>query len=266
MKKILVKTTLLLILGVLVLALSGCASNTVPYTGRTQYLAYSEAEEAELGTQAWGQILAEEKVSNNAQLQARLNHVASRIVAVSGLEHLDWEFKVIESDVANAFALPGGKVAFYTGIFPYFADDDQLAVVVAHEVAHVVARHSNEGMTQSNVANAGVVATAIGAILVFDDEDAATLTTAAASGVLNYGFLLPYSRTHESEADEIGIVMMAEAGFNVDAAIPFWQKFGTNNQFAFLSTHPASSERVKNISRVIKELRNGTHVSGVVIK
>lgn len=248
----------------LVFIITGCSS--VPYTNRSRYLAYSQAEENQLGENAWEEIKKEEKISTDKEKNAMLKRVVTKLIPVSGMADLDWEYLVFESDTENAFALPGGKIAFYSGIFKYFSNDDEMAVVAAHEIAHVIARHSNEGMSQQNIANAAGIATVLTAYILSDGDQAATAITGAVTyGGLNYGFLLPYSRTHEAEADEIGIVLMAEAGFNIDSAIPFWQKFGNDSTISFFSTHPSGPDRIENIQRVIRELKNGTHSSGVTV-
>lgn len=248
----------------LIFIITGCSS--VPYTNRSRYLAYSQAEENQLGEQAWEEIKKEEKISSDKEKNDMLKRVVTRLIPVSGMPDLDWEYLVFDSETENAFALPGGKIAFYSGIFKYFSNDDEMAVVAAHEIAHVVARHSNEGMSQQNIANIAGIATILTTYILTDGNETATAVSGAvAYGGLNYGFLLPYSRTHEAEADEIGIVLMAKAGFNVDAAIPFWQKFGNDSTISFFSTHPSSPDRIENIKRVISELKNGSHSSGVVI-
>ena len=259
------KQLLLLLVVGMVLVITGCSS--VPYTNRSRYLAYSQSEENELGKTAWEEIKKEQKISTDSEKNAMLARVVKKLIPVSGMADLDWEYLVFESETENAFALPGGKIAFYSGIFKYFNSDDELAVVAAHEIAHVIARHSNEGMSQQNIANIAGVASVLTAYILTDGDTAATAVTGAvAYGGLNYGFLLPYSRTHEAEADEIGIVLMAKAGFDVDVAVPFWQKFGNDSTISFFSTHPSSSDRIENIKRVISELKSGTHTSGVVIR
>lgn len=259
------KHLLFLFIAIMVFAITGCSS--VPYTNRSRYLAYSQAEENELGEAAWEEIKKEEKVSTDPDKNVMLTRVVTRLIPVSGMADLKWEYLVFDSETENAFALPGGKIAFYSGIFKYFSNDDELAVVAAHEIAHVIARHSNEGMSQQAIANVAGAASILTAYILTDGDTTATAVTGAVTyGGLTYGFLLPYSRTHEAEADEIGIVLMAKAGFNVDAAIPFWQKFGNDSSISFFSTHPSGADRIENIKRVISELKSGTHTSGVVVR
>lgn len=234
--------------------LSGCA--TTPITGRSQLLIVSEEQEAELGAKAYQEVLSKEKISKNPQINAMVNRVGSRIAAVANKPDYQWQFTVIDNDkTANAFALPGGKVAIYTGILPYTKTEAGLAFVMAHEVAHAIARHGGERMSQQlllqlgqqglNIAIAGRSAEAIQAV---------NLGYGVATTV---GVALPFSRRQEYEADEIGIIYMAKAGYDPREAPTFFERMlsDSNKQAppAFLSTHPADENRIRKLKGLIPE-------------
>lgn len=231
-----------------------CACSTVPYSGRSQFLLTSVEEERSLGAEAFTEILAESKISNDAAMNAAVNRVGKAIVAVVEAEQktdFEWEFKVIESDVANAFCLPGGKIAVYTGLFPYAANDAELATVMAHEIAHALARHSGEDISH-NMLNT------LGALLLYATTESEELLALYSVGG-EVGVRLPFSRSQETEADYIGMVLMAKAGYDPQAAIPFWEKFGRSDESRlenFFSTHPMGSDRIaafkKNMPEALK--------------
>jgi len=166
-----------------------------------------------------------------------------------------WEFNLIEDDkVVNAWAMPGGKVAVYTGILPYTKDETGLAVVLGHEIGHAIAGHGNERMSQGLLAEMGGLALSV----ALSQQPGATqaLFQQAYGLGMNVGFLLPYSRLQESEADRIGIIFMARAGYDPRMAIPFWERMnaqGGSRPPEFLSTHPAPASRVENLKRLIPE-------------
>jgi predicted Zn-dependent protease len=237
-----------------VLLLAGCA--TAPVTGRSQLLLVPEQQEIALGLEAYQQILAEEKLSQDPQINSMVKRVGSRIAAVSNQPDYNWEFTVIEADeTANAFALPGGKVAVYTGLLPYTKTEDGLAFVIAHEVGHAIARHGGERMSQQlllqlgqqglNAAVAGRSSTAIQAL---------NLGYGVASQV---GVVLPFSRRQEYEADKIGLVLMAQAGYDPRKAVDFFQRMMSASDKAsppeFLSTHPTDQARIEAIKGMLPE-------------
>src|SRR6185436_5501499 len=199
----------------------------------------------------------ETPVSKDPQANAMVQKVGRRIAAVSGLTNAQWEFVVFESKEANAFCLPGGKVGVYTGILPITKDEAGLATVIGHEVAHAVARHGGERMT-----------TALGIQGVGQVLGSATAESKwhnAATQVYGLGsqlsVALPHSRLQESEADHIGILYMARAGYNPEAAVSFWERFGEYNRQSgsgtpwFLRTHPVDETRVKQLKGWLPEAK-----------
>lgn len=221
------------------------ACQTVPVTGRKQFIILSEAQETQMGLQAYDEILKQEKLSQDAQINAMVRRVGERIAKVADRPDFQWEFRVVEKDVANAFALPGGKVAVYTGILKYTQTEAGLAVVMGHEVAHALARHGGERVSQSMVAQLGLTAVQVG---LRTSNPMILQGIATAYGV---GVQLPFSRKQESEADHIGLILMAKAGYDPREAVPFWTRMagGKKGQRPpqFLSTHPSGRTRIKQL-------------------
>ena len=224
----------------------GCA--TAPYTGRHQFMVVSAEEEAKLGTQAYREVLQTSRIDHDAGPNRAVDEVGRRIARVVNRPDFDWRFTVIDDPKQqNAFALPGGKVAVYTGIFPIAETTAGLAVVMGHEISHVLARHGAERMSQGALANLGGAvfgaATGVNPVLV-------------AYG-LEYGVLRPWSRTQESEADHIGLIVMAKAGYDPRAAVAFWQRMEAATKSGqppeFLSTHPSHEARVRDIESWLPE-------------
>lgn len=226
--------------------LAGCEA--APVTGRSQLILFPESQDAELGLQAYQQILAKSKVSKDARLNERVQTVGRRIAAVSGHPEFDWQFTLLENDQPNAFALPGGKVGVNTGLFKVAKNDAQLAAVIGHEVAHAIARHGAERMSHGVLAETGL------AVLGATTNEASHVQLAAAAATL--GVILPYSRTQESEADHIGLLYMAEAGYDPRQAVELWRNFerlGGNRPPEFLSTHPGQKTRIKRLQVLMPE-------------
>ncbi|MEZ6067322.1 MAG: M48 family metalloprotease [Planctomycetaceae bacterium] len=236
----------------LLISATGCLHT--PVTGRAQLNALSEAQERQLGEESWRQILAEQPLSTDAESIAIVERVGQRIAAASGRTDYDWEFKVIKSPQRNAFALPGGKVAVYEGLLPYCENEAGLAVVMSHEVAHVLARHSGERMTQEGAAE---VSKGILRRATSDRSPADQDRWLGAFGVASrYGVLLPYSRHHEAEADSIGLTLMAKAGYDPREAPRFWQRFSAAKSAQtpeLLSTHPSDASRTQNLNRLLPQ-------------
>lgn len=238
-------------LGVLLLfSLSACAR--VPITGRSQLLLTSEAYEIQLGEQTFTQVKQKQRISHDPQRNAMLQRVGRRIAAASGKGRFyRWEFIVIQNKAPNAFALPGGKVAVNTGMFTLARDEMGLATVVGHEVAHVIARHGGERLSQRLIVNIGLQAVQIG--MRRQDPFIVRQVAGLLGAGANVGILLPFSRTHESEADRLGLTYMAKAGYDPRAAVGFWQRMAAaargrgGRPPEFLSTHPSGSRRIRQI-------------------
>ncbi len=232
-------------LGALVLTtLASCT--TAPETGRSQFILISEAQGLQLGADAYRQIKSQKKISRDRRYTEPVVRVGSRIAAISPRPNYKWEFTVFEDETPNAFALPGGKVGVHTGLFKVAKNDAQLATVLAHEVAHAIARHGEERMSSQMAVGVGVgVAGAATGINPNVLAQAATL-----------GVVLPFSRTQESEADAIGLRYMARAGFDPRQSIPLWQnfaKYGGDRPPEFLSTHPSPGSRIQNLQRLMPQ-------------
>lgn len=231
---------------------AGCT--IVPETGRRQLMLVSSSDEAGMGLEAFAQIKKDEKLSQDAESNARVQRVGRRIAQSVGRElpNAQWEFVLFESDQLNAFALPGGKVGVYTGLLKLAESDDELATVMGHEIAHVSSRHGAE-RTSQNIAVTGVGLLAGIGMEANDVDPAKRNAILAAYGVgTAVGLMLPYSRLHESEADAIGLRFAAGAGYDPRAAATFWRRMMAANQGQtrppeFLSTHPAEETRIKNL-------------------
>lgn len=224
--------------------LAGCAA--APETGRPQLVILPESQDLELGLSAWRQVLAERKVSRDPELNRRVREVGRRIAAVSPHPDWDWEFVVFEDEDPNAFALPGGKVGVHTGLFRVAKNDAQLAAVLGHEVAHAVARHGVERMSRELLIGLGVAG--LGAAV--GDERVAAAAGIGATLLVS----LPFSREQEAEADEIGLLYMARAGYDPREAIRLWENFaavGGGAQIEFLSTHPSYGSRIEHLQRLL---------------
>jgi len=240
------------------IGLTGCQTN--PYTGRSQLLITSVDEEMKMGAQAYDQIKGDPKVivSQDPREVEPVKRVAARIIEAAKrskyaemAKQFQWEVKVIKDDkTANAFALPGGKIAVYTGIFPMAKTEAGLAAVMGHEVVHALARHGAERMSQGRLTDAalGVTGAAIGA---GSQNPLLGQATMAALGVgAKVGVLLPFSRKHESEADYVGILMAADAGYDPRESIALWERMARasgGGQAEFLSTHPSHGTRINQL-------------------
>jgi predicted Zn-dependent protease len=233
------------------------ACQTVPLTGRSQLILLPEPEEIRMGVQAYQQILRKSKISKDPRLNELVMRVGSRIARATGRMDYRWEFTVIEDDKqVNAFALPGGKVAVYTGILPVTKDDAGLATVMGHEVAHAVARHGGERVTQGLLVQVGLAA-AQTALAAGDPRMVQQVTGLLGAGAA-VGVILPFGRAQESEADHLGLIYMARAGYDPREAIPFWQRMeqaarGRSAPPEFLSTHPSHGTRIRQIEQWMPE-------------
>jgi len=225
-----------------------CGCQATPYTNRRRVVLIPESREIALGATAFQETLAEENISSNQRLTEMVNRVGSRIAQASGRSDYGWEFKLIASSTQNAFALPGVKVAIYEGILPVCENEAGLAVVMSHEVAHAIARHGGERMTKSGVAD--FVGTAISTIATAQIPDRSEQLMQAYGVVSKYGVLLPYTRLQETEADHIGVMLMAQAGYDPTVAPAFWRRFGEikgAQQSEWFSTHPSDERRASDL-------------------
>ena len=241
----------------LLLFFVGC--KTVPITGRQKLSIFPESQVMSMSFQQYDQVIGEAQLSTNREQVAMIKRVGTRIqkaveeyLRSTGhaevLEGFAWEFNLIESDQVNAWCMPGGKVAFYTGILPICQDETGVAVVMGHEVAHAIAGHGSERMSQQAVAQLGQQVVSI-ATMNESAEMQAIYMAAFGLGV-QYGALLPFSRKHESEADEMGLIFMALAGYDPREAPAFWERMaaqGGQKPPEFMSTHPSDDRRIRDL-------------------
>ena len=262
-----ITSTNALVLLVSAMCWTGCS--TVPVTGRSQLNLMSQDQEMQLGLTSFEQMKKEVPVSNNAQARALVEKVGKRVAAVAGpdMPNAQWEFVVFESKEANAFCLPGGKVGIYTGILPITKDEAGLATVIGHEVAHAVARHGGERMSQAmGLELLGAAASVATSQSKYHDYVVAGYGLGSQVGVA-----LPHSRMQESEADRIGLVYMAQAGYDPAEAVNFWERFAAYNQeqgggdgLWFLRTHPLNEDRIRQIKEWVPEARQKAQIGSAV--
>ncbi|MFA6929871.1 MAG: M48 family metallopeptidase, partial [Lentisphaeria bacterium] len=227
----------------------GTACRTVPISSRKQLLLTSESYENELGVTAYSEYKKEYPRSTNKTYIESLNRVGEAISKVAQKDDYQWEFVVLESKDANAFCLPGGKVAVYSGIFQFTANEAELATIVSHEIAHALARHGGERMSMAQLQQ-------IGSLGLKKAGAGVALETIYGLGT-EFGVMLPFSRKHEHEADSIGLILLARAGYHPSAAISFWQKFSAGKTPSIIenwtSTHPGGAERIANLQKLLPQ-------------
>ncbi|HUF91268.1 MAG TPA: M48 family metallopeptidase [Candidatus Limnocylindria bacterium] len=238
----------------MLLAVIGC--QTVPITGRSQLLLLPEGSELQMGLSSYEQILKKSRVATDPQVNEQVARVGRRIAEATGRTDYAWEFKVLEDKQANAFCLPGGKVAVYTGLLPVTRDDAGLAAVLGHEVAHAIARHGGERVSQTLLLQTGLAATQV-ALSRNDPRTVQAVTSLLGAGA-TVGVLLPWGRAQESEADRLGLIYMAKAGYHPSAARDLWVRMGKlakggQQPPEILSTHPAPATRIRDIDRWLPE-------------
>lgn len=243
------------------LALALCVCQPVPVTQRRQLSLIPDSQLLPLSYEQYQSILNEMEVVTGTQDARTVSRVGQRIRAAvedymaeldyeERIEGYDWEFSLIEDSAVNAFALPGGKVGVFTGMMPVAETETGLAVVIAHEIAHAIAQHGNERMSQALLVQLGGMALSVA--LSEKPVQTRRLFLAAYGLGAQLGVLLPYSRLHESEADQLGLIFMAKAGYDPRAAVDFWQRMeeaaeGRPSPPAFLSTHPSYEQRIEEI-------------------
>jgi predicted Zn-dependent protease len=266
MNRILTRWMVVAVLGAVVAGLTGCT--TVPVTGRKSLSLISAEQEMALGLSSFQEMKKSAPISKDPKLNELVTRVGRQIanVASNDMPNAQWEFVVFDSKEANAFCLPGGKVGVYSGILPITKDDAGLATVIGHEVAHAVARHGGERISEAMLMQTG--GQVLGATLSSVDpawQQAAMLAYGVGTKV---GRELPHSRAQESEADRIGLIYMARAGYDPRAAVGFWQRFseynkgqGADSVPAFLRTHPLDAIRIKDLQRWMPEAEAEFHRS-----
>ncbi|MEZ5105838.1 MAG: M48 family metallopeptidase [Draconibacterium sp.] len=246
---------------VMVLVLTACS--TVPLTNRKQITAIPSTQMVSLGAQNYTDVLSQSKLSSNQSYQASVKRVGQRISqAVEAylkeigrselINGYKWEFNVLQNNALNAWCMPGGKIAFYEGIMPVCKDDNGIAVVMSHEIAHAVAKHSNERMTQEMAIQFGGMA--LSQALSEKKEETQQIAMLAFGVGSQLGVILPYSRSHESEADELGLYFMAMAGYDPHEAPVFWERMmaqGESGTPEFLSTHPDPQNRINRLNHIM---------------
>ncbi len=246
--------------------LTGCRS--VPITGRSQLNLVSDKEVLSMSLTSYRSFMNKAKVSTDATGSDQVVRVGRRIATATetylrengfaeDVANYDWKFNLVRDKEINAFCMPGGKIVVYDGLLKLVASDDELAVVLGHEVAHAVAKHGNERMSQQMVAAAGVGLLG----LALSDKSELTQTAAVAAFGLGaeVGVLLPFSRSHESEADHMGLVLMTLAGYDPGVAPGFWRKMaaqGGDKPLELLSTHPSDETRIADLERLLPEVRS----------
>ncbi len=241
------------------------ACATVPITGRKQLNLMSDSEMMSMSFSQYDEFLSQNKLSTNKEQTAMVKRVGLRISKaveqymsdngyadhISGFE---WEFNLVDDDTPNAWCMPGGKVVFYTGILPYTKTEEGIAVVMGHEIAHAVAKHGSERMSHQMGVQMGGAALSVA--LSQKPEETQQIYMAAFGLGSQYGFMLPFSRTHETEADKMGLIFMAMAGYNPEAAVPFWERMaagGGSSTPEWMSTHPADDTRIKDLKEYMPE-------------
>ncbi|MFI5402497.1 MAG: M48 family metallopeptidase [Planctomycetota bacterium] len=233
------------------LLLVTCKTN--PTTGRSQLLLFSDKEMSQMGSQAYVEMTGPAsgaKVVTDPKYAAPLQEVGKALAAVANRPDYQWEFKLIDDpQTVNAWCLPGGKIAFYTAIYPILVDTNGMAIVMGHEIMHAILEHGNERMSQSLTTQAVMTAAAVG----FSNSKNGEYVVAALGAGATIGYLLPYSRKHESEADKQGLYLAAKAGYDPEAAIGIWERMAKMSEGKrppeFLSTHPDPLARIENMKK-----------------
>ena len=250
---------------IVIVFLTSCGS--VPLTGRKQILLVSDSEVLSASLTQYDEYIKTATKSTDRAKTATIERVGKKIADAtenylrqSGqsneIENFRWEFNLIKDDAVNAFCMPGGKIVVFEGILPLISSDDELAVVMGHEVAHAVAKHSNERMSQGILAQIG--AGLVDAALSNKSDVVHGLGNTVFGLGAQLGVMLPYSRKHESEADYMGLVLMTMAGYDPSQAVTFWQKMSAASSNSggsdLLSTHPSESKRIADIQRYLPEM------------
>lgn len=247
------------------LLLTSCGS--VPITGRRQLNLVSDQEVLSSSLSQYSSYMQGAKRSANTTQSAMVTRVGRKLAAATesylnnnGLseevKNFSWEFNLVQDDQLNAFCMPGGKIVVYEGLMKIISSDDELAVVLGHEVAHAVAKHSNERMSQQLLTQYG--AQVLSGALSNKSSAVRSVANSVYGIGAQYGMTLPFSRKHESEADYMGLILMTIAGYNPDVAVGFWQKMSAGGSAAvpeFMSTHPSDQTRISDIQKHLPEVK-----------
>jgi predicted Zn-dependent protease len=260
-----------------IFALNSCKTN--PFTGKNTMAFVSDSEIFPMSFQQYDEFLKEHKVIKGTKDAQRVEEVGKKIKAAaelwlksngysSYLKDYQWEYNLVDSKEVNAWCMPGGKIVFYTGILPICKNDAGIATVMGHEVSHALANHGQQRMSAGILQQVGAVAV-----------DAATSNSSAATKEAlsmayglgsNYGGMLPFSRSHESEADKIGLTLMAIAGYNPEEAVDFWQRMAANSGggsgSSFFSTHPSNEQRINELKKMRPQANAEAARFGVTFK
>lgn len=254
------KTKSLLFLAMLLIA-SSCSN--VPITGRKQFTAIPSSQMLSMSAESYEQMVMENDISNNMEYLNSVKTVGQNMIKAvetymkangmeARIEGFDWQFTVFKSEQVNAWCMPGGQIAFYEGIMPVCQDETGVAMVMGHEVAHAVARHGNERLSQQLLINMGGIA--LSEALRTKKEETQQLAMLAFGVGTQMGVAMPYSRSHELEADELGLYFMALAGYNPETAPTFWERMnslGGERPPEFLSTHPDPGRRIEHLKEIM---------------
>ena len=254
-----------LLLTVAATILSSC--NKVPISGRNQLNLVSDSEVLQSSLASYKEYMSKATRSTETVKSEQVTRVGRKIAAATEaylnangmsdqVKNFAWEFNLVRDNQINAFCMPGGKIVVYEGIMNLIASDDELAVVLGHEVAHAVAKHSNERLSQQKALEYG--GAVLGSIIKGQSQQTQNLAAQVFGLGANYGGMLPFSRKHETEADDMGLVLMTMAGYNPDCALTFWQKMSAssgNNKLEILSTHPSDATRIANLQKQIPKVK-----------
>ncbi len=254
-----------------------CAKN--PFTGKSTLALVPNSQILPMAFQQYDQFLSENKVITGTKDAKRVENVGMKIKTAAErwlnangysnyLEGYSWEYKLVDDKTVNAWCMPGGKIVFYTGIMPICKDDAGMATVMGHEVAHALANHGQQRMSAGLLQQAGAAGVAVATGSKSSEEQQLWMTAYGAG--TQFGGMLPFSRNHESEADEIGLVLMAIAGYNPDTAVGFWERMaaqsGGQAPPEFMSTHPSNETRINKIKELLPFAKQEAAKFGVTFK
>lgn len=253
------------------------SAKTDPYTGEKAHYGATAEEEIQLGAQAYQQVIGDAQAQGalmpaDAQVSRQIREIAQRLVAKvpevtaalasqnqqeapTDYRNFQWDVSVIQSDDANAFVLPGGKMAVYTGLLPIAENQDAMAVVMGHEIAHALLRHGSQRIAQQKLVQMGQMAAGL-ALGGMDPQQQQALMAALGAGA-QYGFILPYGRNHETQADQVGLMLAAAACYNPREAVPLWERMsrlgGGERPPEFASTHPDPANRIQTLQSLMPQ-------------